>query len=237
MSSEKLFMKCSTCGKEVSTSAKSCPQCGAKLKKLSVIQWVGIVFLSLIIIGVINSPEESSQKIQVDSVENVLSEDIENIITVTKPVNEIRFISVIKEYVKNFSEAKNELQQSLLRDRRKQDISRLINSTHVKSWVGTINQLSTNSEGKAILSVRISPYIEIKTWNNALSDIMANTLIEKGTLLYKTLIPLSIGQKVKFSGSFFQSPNDYIEETSVTIQGSMQNPEFLFKFESVELIK
>ena len=235
MSSEKLFMKCNTCGKEVSTSAKSCPQCGAKLKKLSIIQWVGIVFLSLIVIGAINSPDEDSQKAQEISVKKVLSESEINTTKVLKPENEIRFIGVVEKYAKSFRTTKNELQQSTLRDHRKQELSKI--NTKVVSWVGTINQLSTNSEGKAILSVRISPYTEIKTWNNALSDIMANTLIEKGTSLYKVLTTLSTGQKVKFSGSFFPSADDFIEETSMTIQGSMQNPEFLFKFESIELIK
>jgi len=235
MSSEKLFMKCNTCGKEVSTSAKSCPQCGAKLKKLSIIQWVGIVFLSLIVIGAINSPDEDSQKAQENSVKKVLSESEINTTKVLKPENEIRFIGVVEKYAKSFRTTKNELQQSTLRDHRKQELSKI--NTKVVSWVGTINQLSTNSEGKAILSVRISPYTEIKTWNNALSDIMANTLIEKGTSLYKVLTTLSTGQKVKFSGSFFPSADDFIEETSMTIQGSMQNPEFLFKFESIELIK
>ena len=235
MSSEKLFMKCNTCGKEVSTSAKSCPQCGAKLKKLSIIQWVGIVFLSLIVIGAINSPDEDSQKAQENSVKKVLSESEINTTKVLKPENEIRFIGVVEKYAKSFRTTKNELQQSTLRDHRKQELSKI--NTKVVSWVGTINQLSTNSEGKAILSVRISPYTEIKTWNNALSGIMANTLIEKGTSLYKVLTTLSTGQKVKFSGSFFPSADDFIEETSMTIQGSMQNPEFLFKFESIELIK
>ena len=154
-----------------------------------------------------------------------------------KPNNEVEFINVVKKYVNKFDKSKNELQQSLLRDERKQELFNLITSKYVESWIGVINQLSTNSEGKAILSIRISPNIEIKTWNNALSDIMANTLIDKGTLLYKTLTPLSTGQKVKFSGSFFPSRDDYIKETSMTIQGSMTNPEFLFKFESVELIK
>ena len=191
--------------------------------------------MSLIVIGAINSPDEDSQKAQENSVKKVLSESEINTTKVLKPENEIRFIGVVEKYAKSFRTTKNELQQSTLRDHRKQELSKI--NTKVVSWVGTINQLSTNSEGKAILSVRISPYTEIKTWNNALSDIMANTLIEKGTSLYKVLTTLSTGQKVKFSGSFFPSADDFIEETSMTIQGSMQNPEFLFKFESIELIK
>lgn len=237
MSSEKLFVKCGACGKEALKSAKSCPQCGEKLKKLGAIHWVGIVFLGLIIIGAINSPEENRQKVQEDSVGGASSESIINTTKAPKPENEIRFISVVEKYVKSFSETKNELQQSLLRNQRNQDLSKSFNSLYIKSWIGVINQLSTNSEGKAILSIRISPNIEIKTWNNSLSDIMANTLIDKGTPLYKILTTLSTGQKVKFTGNFLPSSDDYMKETSVTIRGSMRSPEFLFKFESIEPIR
>jgi hypothetical protein len=84
--------------------------------------------------------------------------------------------------------------------------------------------------------VRISPDIEIKTWNNALSDIASNTLIEKGTPVFNRLFDLSNGQRVRFSGAFLPSDSDFIKETSMTIDGSMRNPEFLFKFKSVSPI-
>jgi hypothetical protein len=113
-----------------------------------------------------------------------------------------------------------------MRDQRKISLSALLNKYSVKSWVGTINRLETNNEGKGILSVRISPNIEIKTWNNALSDMGSNTLIEKESPVFMNLFDLSNGQKVKFSGNFIPSETDFIEETSITIDGSMMNPEF-----------
>lgn len=149
------------------------------------------------------------------------------------PEDQLRFIGVVTEYVSGFKAAKNELQQSAMRDQRKEGILSTLGGYSVSSWVGTINQLETNTEGKAILSVRISPDIEIKTWNNALSDMASNTLIEKGTPVFSSLFNLSSGQRVKFSGSFFPSETDFIEETSMTIDGSMRDPEFLFRFKSV----
>ena len=228
MGSENLFIKCKTCGKEVSKTAKSCPHCGEKLKKLSVIHWVGIVLLSLFVIGLINAPDKNEQSSSSEPVAKVSAK------TKVQPADEIQFISVVEKYVSGFQEAKNELQQSALRDQRKKEIAKTISGRAVSSWVGKINQLETNTEGKAILSIRISPDIEIKTWNNALSDINANTLISKGSSLYSSLFELSRGQQVEFSGSFFNSQTDYLEETSMTIQGSMRNPEFLFKFTSVK---
>ena len=41
MKSESLYVKCKSCGKDISKSASACPHCGAKQKKLKVIHWVG----------------------------------------------------------------------------------------------------------------------------------------------------------------------------------------------------
>ena len=233
MGSENLFTKCKMCRKEVSKTAKACPHCGEKLKKLSVIHWVGIVLFSLLVIGIINTPDKEES--------HGLNESIAKVATktppeVAMPENEKQFINAVEKYVSGFREAKNELQESTLRDQRKNEIAKTISGRMVSSWVGKINQLETNTEGKAILSIKISPNIEIKTWNNALSDINSNTLIAKGSKLYNSLFELSRGQQVEFSGSFFSSQSDYIEETSITIQGSMRSPEFLFKFKSVRPI-
>ena len=232
MGSESLFTKCKACGKEISKSAKSCPQCGAKQKKLSIIHWIGIVFVSLIMIGVINAPDNKNPPSESNAkapTPQTKSQSLES----HMPEDQLRFIGVVTEYVSGFKAAKNELQQSAMRDQRKEGILSTLGGYSVSSWVGTINQLETNTEGKAILSVRISPDIEIKTWNNALSDMASNTLIEKGTPVFSSLFNLSSGQRVKFSGSFFPSETDFIEETSMTIDGSMRDPEFLFKFKFV----
>jgi len=236
MGSESLFTKCKTCGKEISKSVKACPQCGAKQKKLSIIHWIGIGFLGLIIIGIANAPDKASQS-SGEQVKSSVSPKAIASIDSLMPTEQVRFIETVSKHARDFKGVKNELQQSAMRDQRKAAISGSLEGYSVASWVGTINQLETNTEGKAILSVRISPDIEIKTWNNALSDIASNTLIGKGSSLYGSLFDLSVGQKIEFSGSFFPSETDFVEETSMTIDGSMRNPEFLFKFRSVRPIQ
>lgn len=232
MGSDSLFTKCKTCGKEISKSANACPKCGAKQKKLSVVHWIGIAFLGLIIIGVVNSPDNKTSFNEPNS-KTTTSKAKRQLLEPQMPDEQLRFVQAVNDHATGFREAKNELQQSAIRDQRKIAVSSVLDSYSVSSWVGTINQLETNTEGKAILSVRISPDIEIKTWNNALSDISSNTLIEKGTPVFASLFDLSDGQQVKFSGSFLPSESDFIEETSMTINGSMRNPEFLFRFKSV----
>jgi hypothetical protein len=232
MGSESLFTKCKTCGKEISKTARACPQCGAKQKKLSFIHWVGIVFGGLLIIGIINAPDNTTQPTE-PGPRVLISPTKQNLVDPQMPEDQLRFVRAVSEYASGFVGVRNELQQSTMRDQRKIVVSNVLGGYSVKSWVGTINQLETNSEGKAILSVRVSPDIEIKTSNNALSDIASNTLIEKGTPVHSSLFSLSKGQQVMFSGNFFSSDDDFIEETSMTIDGSMRNPEFLFKFRSV----
>lgn len=232
MESDSLFTKCKACGKEVSKSTKFCPQCGSKQKKLSIIYWIGIVFVGLIIVGLINTPDNKNSSSELNA-KSSTSQTTSQSLELFRPDDQLRFIGVVTDYVSRFNTAKNELQQSVMRDQRKEKILSVLSSYSVSSWVGSINQLETNSEGKAILSIRISPYIEVKTWNNTLSDIASGTLIEKGTPVYDSLFNLSSGQLVKFSGSFFPSTTDFIEETSMTIDGSMMNPEFLFNFKSI----
>lgn len=216
----------------MAVSAKACPHCGAKQKKKSIIRWAGIIFAGLIIIGIINSSDTEKTSTKSDTKTQppqIAKQSIESQI----PEDQVRFIKIVTDNVSGFRGSKNELQQSILRDQRKVEISAALRGYTVNAWVGTINQLETNLDGKAILSVRISPNINVKTWNNALSDINSNTLIEKNTPIYGSLLNLSIGQQVKFTGTFFPSETDFIEETSITIDGSMQSPEFLFSFKSL----
>jgi len=163
------------------------------------------------------------------------SKPVENKYLASIPPDQARFIEVVSKYKEKFGHAKNELQKSNLRDQRKDAIYDSLSEYSVSSWVGTIKEIGSNNDGKATLSVIIASNIEVTTWNNALSDIKSNTLIEKDTQIYNTLLNLRKGHPVKFSGTFFQSDKDYIEEQSMTTDGSMTNPEFLFKFESVEL--
>jgi hypothetical protein len=62
MLSDSLFTKCTSCGKDVPKSSIKCLACGKFIKKLSAIQWIGIILLCLIAVGIINSPENPQVK-------------------------------------------------------------------------------------------------------------------------------------------------------------------------------
>lgn len=235
MSSESLYSNCKTCGKLVAKSASACPSCGAKIKKLHVIHWIGIGFVALIIIGIVAAPSKPNTETTGTSTFTTADHNQSEAEAVL-PAAEQQLVSIVRQYADSFRIAKNELQQSALRDERKQAIAQLLGIRRITEWRGKINQLETNTEGKAIFSVRISPEIDIKTWNNALSDMETKTLIEKSDPVYQSLFNLKVGDVVSFSGNFFPSDKDYIEETSLTINGSLTQPEFLFKFSSVTAV-
>lgn len=231
MSSDSLLVNCKACGKEIFKSSKSCSQCGAKQRKLSIFHIFGAVLFSVIIIAVILGTQEDA----INQSSNLTKQA--NSSSYQVPEQQLRFIESITNHTASFNKALNELQQASVREQRKLAISSSLKSYVVNSWVGTINKLTTNTDGDAILSIRIAKNIDVKTWNNSLSDMTSNTIIKKETPVYRSLINLSTGQRVKFSGSFFPSKKDHVEELSMTISGSMREPEFLFKFNSITPIE
>ena len=94
---------------------------------------------------------------------------------------------------------------------------------------------SKNARIRDVMSIAGRNPFAIKTWNNALSDIFDETLIENGSELYNAIADLSKGDKVVFSGTFASDERDFIREASVTERGSMTDPEFILKFSDVRI--
>ncbi|MCZ7487166.1 hypothetical protein [Rhizobium rhizogenes] len=232
MKSETLWTACGTCQKQVSVSARACPQCGAPRKRFGALKWVGGGFLALIIVGAFagaNSPSDKTASTLATQIASA-SKHPETVL----PANQRDFLTVVGDYKERFRSASNELQQSVLRDARRAAIlNALASRLTVENWTGTLRNLETNTEGKAIVTVRLASSVDVLTWNNSLSDVIHRTMIEKGTPLYDALSNMSVGDPVTVSGSFIPSNQDGALETSVTIDGSMTAPEFLFRFSKI----
>ncbi len=150
------------------------------------------------------------------------------------PERQASFIAAISDYKIRFESAGNELQQSVLQDERRAAVLRAVgNELHAEGWLGTLRKLETNGDGDAVVVVRVAPNIDLATWNNAMSDVLHSTLIEKGTPLYAALVNMSAGDRVKVSGNFIHAEADGLFEQSITIRGAMTAPEFLFKFTDI----
>jgi hypothetical protein len=116
---------------------------------------------------------------------------------------------------------------------RAKEICAKLKDFFVSGWIGEVETQSSNSDGLGVLSIRIADGISIKTWNNKISDFEDKTLIEPEDAVFKQAVALTKGQKVTFGGQFFRDPTDCIRESSLTLKGSLTQPEFIFRFSSL----
>jgi len=143
------------------------------------------------------------------------------------------FISVVQEATQRYKSAENDMAKGGVRAWRKEAICRLLPSLAVDSWNGEIYSLSSNSEGKGVVEIMIAPNIYMKTWNNSLSDSHDHTLIDPNSRVFQVLSGMKKGDHIRFSGSFSPSEADCVGEPSLTQNGSMSEPEFIFQFSAV----
>lgn len=149
------------------------------------------------------------------------------------PADEQAFIQAVERGAAAYKAGANEMAKGASRPARAKDICAVIKGPAVRDWVGVIDTLSSNSDGKGVLGVKITRVITMKTWNNAVSDAGDRTLIEPGSPLFNTAAAMKPGAIVYFSGTVFRSDVDCMRETSLTIGGSMEEPEFLIRFTSM----
>lgn len=150
------------------------------------------------------------------------------------PPQETRFIEIVSTAQKQSRQANNDMQKGGFKASRDKALCELMTSLSVVDWVGTIDKIDSNSEGKGVLEVSIAPDIKVKTWNNSLSDIDSKTLIEPSSPVFAAASAMKRGQKVVFSGAFVRgSEGSCIEEGSLTLDGKIREPEFIFRFSQV----
>ena len=222
------LQKCKECGNEISKSATSCPKCGAKIKKTGCLTKIVAGFIIIVAIGFLGSllPKKNNP----DSTTST-GNTAQNIQISPEQQN---FVKIVESYYDSYKQAPNELKKSALRADRKTALQGALGNVTVQDWVGTLRNMGTNSDGKASIIIQLAgSKIEVKTWNNAVSDIADKTLIETGSELYNTLSNLSKGSTVRFTGTFKLGENDYIREASVTEAGSMTSPAFIMSFTNV----
>lgn len=246
---------CPNCGKELNPKQAVCLNCGVSVKNeaapkkrngcliaiiVAILIPIGfIMFLALLgfISGLTNSTKEvkTTQKLSTQSASIASSSQI---VLSNKPDTQTQFENVITAYIEHYRRAETDLQQGYTRTQRKQAIQALNRSGKVNGWVGVIKKIGANNEGKAYVSVELNPNLQLKTWNNALSDTFDNTLIPTTSPLYNSLLSMKQGQVIKFSGHFIiDNQTDYYEESSLLITGAMLSPEFIFQFKEITPLK
>ncbi|MCA3470613.1 MAG: hypothetical protein IOD00_15895 [Rhodobacter sp.] len=151
------------------------------------------------------------------------------------PADQIAFQGVIEASRQAYDAAANDLAKGGERPKRGQAICQTLESRMVKDWVGKVYRLSTNSEGRGVLSVELDGDIWVSTWSIALADIGSDTMIDPASELFASLSALSEGDTVVFSGSFLKDGQglDCFDEMSAMMDFSMSQPEFVFRFSDV----
>ena len=146
--------------------------------------------------------------------------------------NQINFIKIINDSRAGYSSSYNDLKVSkILLDRN--DLLCKTTSQIVNNWEGKIKKITTNQQGKGILSVIIDKGIFIETWNNAFSDLYDNTLIETDSKVYTQLLELNKGDSILFSGNFIENSSECFGTQNFTNRSKISKPEFTFIFTNI----
>lgn len=156
--------------------------------------------------------------------------------SVPLPSDQTRFITAITQARSKFNAAPNELAAGGMRNARQRAICSALQGQSASGWIGKVAYLSTNGDGKGVITLELEPGLQVSTWNNALSDYSDKTLIDPDTQLFKSLAAMKRGDSVRFSGGFFPSNLDCVGEQSVTLAGSMKSPVFTMRFSSIRKI-
>jgi len=153
------------------------------------------------------------------------------------PASQAAFIEAVDSYIARWEDAENELKGSAIRAERSRAIRQALSGLAVQGWVGGLRDMGTDGEGKAYVAINLEgPAAKVATWNNAISDVMDDTLILPSPPLFASLAELSKGDRVRFDGTFVRRSDsqDYIAECSLTRQGSMTTPDFLMRFSRIK---
>lgn len=149
------------------------------------------------------------------------------------PKPEATLIQAVADARQTYASGANDMAKGAARPERAKAVCSLLPSMDVAGWRGTVETLSTNGDGKGILGVRLAPHVTVSTTNNDLSDAVEHTLIAPGSTLFKAATALHVGEEVVFSGRFLHSSTDCIEEDSVTLEGSIDDPDYSFRFSAI----
>jgi hypothetical protein len=148
-------------------------------------------------------------------------------------VDQSLFVAAVDKWRSAFEAGANDMAKGAARPARARDLCNIVRNRSIIGWIGTVTTLSSNNDGKGVLAMKIGRDIELKTWNNSFSDLGDRTLLEPGTGIFQRATVLRKGQRVAVSGAFIASDTDCVRETSLTITGSMTEPEFLLRFTDI----
>lgn len=160
-------------------------------------------------------------------------DDVRERIAASMPDTQKAFVAAIESGRQQYAAGTNDMAKGAARPARGRALCSSLPNGRVVNWVGRISTLSSNSDGKGVLTVEFGPDMYLGTWNNSLSDVGDGTLIDPSSALFAVASSMRKGDWVWFSGSFSKANPDCYREKSLTMAGSMQDPNFVMRFSSI----
>ncbi|MFB0833747.1 hypothetical protein ACX8Z9_08180 [Arthrobacter halodurans] len=142
------------------------------------------------------------------------------------------FLAGIAKSAAAYSDASTELKRTkVVTDRDKAACA--ATGGKFNGWEGEITTIGSNNDGHAHITVKVGDDVELATWNNALSDIGDDTLIQSGTKLWEKLLEMEEGATVLVSGEFVDGDNTCVETSNLTETFNAASPDFVTRFTDV----
>lgn len=230
-------IKCKHCGSDLSASSQKTVDTSVKAKKPLSKQWWlwGAIVIGVSAITVMSertNTERSGAPITAAAPEdNQLTASSE---TLARPADQVRFMQVVAVGQAESRSAENDMQRGGVKAKRDGAVCAALPSLVVSDWIGTIDNIDSNSDGKGVLAIKLADGLKVKTWNNSLSDAIDGTLIEPMTKLFRDASVMNQGQRIVFSGTFIRGrEGECIKEQSLSLRGKVEGPEFVFKFAAI----
>ncbi|HHQ6593962.1 TPA: hypothetical protein ACSTLU_000166 [Serratia fonticola] len=141
------------------------------------------------------------------------------------------FVSSVKKSQIEAANAKNDMQRSTIKSNRDSGICESLNNIKVSNWNGKVDSIYAGRDGVGILYVEIAPKILLVS-----RDMLgkAKASIPKNTKLYDAVSNMSPGDAVTFSGEFIPDGGVCADEASITLEGGLSEPNFIFRFTDVK---
>ena len=200
-------------------------------------KWWFWLIMVLVVIGIFGSGDGSDSGSSASSTSASSEPAKLDSIDEKWPDIQTRFIEAVSAAQTKSKDADNDMQRGSAKSERDKKVCALMKNLKVKDWTGKITKITSNSDGKGVIEVEIAKNITVKTWNNALSDMGDRTLIEPGTEFFDFVASLKKGTTIQFSGNFFRgSSGDCLKESSMSLRGKLEDPEFIFNFSGIGTI-
>jgi hypothetical protein len=124
------------------------------------------------------------------------------------PQDQKQFIEIVERFDRAYAQAVSDIAKDATRLQRAKAICAATRTPVVQNWTGMVFKVSSNRE----LTLALSTQIWVTTWNDSISDIGDNTLIDPKSPLFDQAVLLKKNQQVLFSGSFIPDSTDCFRE-------------------------